>query len=358
MIDIFKKKHKSLIGVDISSTHIKMIELSGTQNNMCVENYAISSIPDGLYADHNILDIEKLADAVQSVWTKLGTTNKNVAIAMPAAMIISKRFEMPDNLTAKDQLAQVESEAASYIPFGLDEVNLDYQVLGPMPGREGVVEVYVAVSRKQHVDERLAVMQMAGLNPKVLDVDQMAVIHALAQMTDSFEDRLVDTNVLVVDIGSKTTEYQVLRNFEPIYNREHNFALSSLKQTILNNYGCSETEADSLIRNVPDMLDRYPDYNTNILQPFLDGMALEIIRHIQLYESSGIWEGISHIILCGSAATLEGLDDTIEQRTGMDTKIANTMLHCHLSNKIRPDLLLNDAPSLVVSFGLALRSFV
>ena len=359
MKELFKKKNKPLIGVDISSSRIKMMELSGTAQNITIESYSIESIPDGLYSDHNILDIEKLSEHLKKAWSKLGTSNKSVAIAMPSAMVISKRFEMQDGLTSKDQLSQVESEAESYIPFSLDEVNLDYQILGPSATKEGHVDVYLAVSRKQHVDERLAVVQMAGLNAKVLDIDQMASIHAFEKMFSSHElAGLKDKNIMIVDLGSKVTEYQVLRNMEPIYNREHNMSMSVLKQTITNNYGCSDTEVDHLMRGYDNVVAKYPNYLADILQPFMDGMALEIIRHIQLYESSGIWDGISKIILCGGGAMLDGLDDTVQEKTGIATQIANPMARCKLSNKLRAEVLINDAPSLVVPFGLALRSFV
>ena len=356
MIDLFKKKHKYLIGVDISSTHIKMLELSGYRDNLKLENYVIESIPEGLYADHNVANIEGLAEIVKSVWGKLGTNNKNVSIAMPASMIISKKFEMQDGLKLKDQMYQVEAEASNYIPFALDEVNLDYQIIGPVDGKDDRVEVYLAVSKEQHVDERLAVVQLAGLNTKVLDIDQMAVTHAIEEMSSNFETDITDKNIMVVYLGEQHTEYQVLRNFESIYTRDHNFSLVALKNNIIAKYNCSEQEADSLIKNTADT-GNYPDYDSALLQPFLDSIAIEIIRHIQLFESSGIWIGVDHIVLSGAAAILDGLEDTIIQRTSIETLIANPLSNCHLSNRIHSDNLLNDAPSLVTAFGLALRSF-
>ena len=172
----FSPKTPPLIGLDIGSSSVKIVELSEAGKGvMRLERYAIEPLPRGAVVDGNIDKIEVVADAVKRAWRKAGGKVRNAAMALPASAVITKRIALPANLREEELEMQVESEANQYIPFALDEVSLDFQVLGPIPNAPDDVEVLIAASRKEKVEDRIAVAQAAGLKPVVVDVELYAL---------------------------------------------------------------------------------------------------------------------------------------------------------------------------------------
>jgi type IV pilus assembly protein PilM len=355
MISLFKTAKPSLIGVDISGGYVKMVELSGVRPNLCVEHYSVEPLPADAYSENTIHDIPLLAETIEKAWRRLGSKTTNVAIAMPSALINTKIFDLPDGLSPAEQFLQVESQALDFVPFGRDEINIDYQVIGA-GARENEIRVFIAVTKRQHVEERLAVLETAHLQAKILEIESHAVLHALNEMLPAFPDAGVDRNIMVVDIGTDRSEYLVFRNGDIIHQREHSSSASGLRYAIQSAYHLDLVEADKLILNPDSYHDRFPSYEAEVLQPFLDGVALEIIRQMQAYDTSGPWGDIQHIVLCGSIAGMDGIEDTVRNRIGIDTRVANPMAACSLSPRVPADQLLHDAPSLMIAFGLALRS--
>jgi len=351
---LFKAKMPPLIGVDISSSAIKMVEIDEAGKGIYrIERYAIEPLPKDSVVEGNINNLDAVSDALKRCHKRLGSNIKNLALALPNAAVISKKIMVPAGQTEDDLELQVETEANQYIPFALDEVNLDFQVLGPAPNSPDDIEVLIAASRKEKIIDRLAVAESAGLKATVMDVDLFAAQAAFELIESQFPDRGKDQNIAVVDVGSSIMGVNVLRNDQSIYMREQPFGGNQLTQEIQNKFGLSPEEAEAAKRagGLPE------NYESDVLQPFMDMMGLEVARALQFFFTSTQHNQIHHIVLSGGCAAIPGADETVGKRVQVNTIIANPFVNMQLSSKIRPKSLTQDAPSLMVACGLAMRRF-
>jgi type IV pilus assembly protein PilM len=352
--DLFKPKAPPLIGMDISSSSIKMVELvDAGKGAVRVEHYCIEPLAKDAVVDGNVANLEAVTDAVQRAWKRLGTRTKNVALALPAAAVITKKIVVAAGLREQELELQVETEANQYIPFALEEVNLDFQVVGPAPSSPEEVEVLIAASRKEKVEDRVAVAEAAGLKALVMDVDSYAVQTSFDLIKKQFQDDGKDQNVALVDIGANVTNITVLRNDQAVYTREQAFGGAQLTQDIMRQYGMSLEEAEQMKRagGLPE------NYEAEVLRPFMESAALEIQRAMQFFFTSTPYNSVDHILLTGGSAVIPGLDEIVSTRTQVNTVIANPFSSMAISPRIQLKRLVTDAPSLMVACGLALRRF-
>ncbi|HSC93533.1 MAG TPA: pilus assembly protein PilM [Burkholderiales bacterium] len=350
---LFKAKMPPLIGADISSSAIKMVEIGEAGKGIYrVERYAIEPLPKDSVVEGNINNLDAVSDALKRCHKRLGSNIKNLALALPNAAVISKKIMVPAGQTEDDLELQVETEANQYIPFALDEVNLDFQVVGPAPNSEDI-EVLIAASRKEKIIDRLAVAESAGLKATVMDVDMFAAQTAFELIESQFPDRGKDQNIAVVDVGSSIMAVNVLRNDQSIYMREQPFGGNQLTQEIQNKFGLSPEEAEAAKRagGLPE------NYESDVLQPFMDMMGLEVARALQFFFTSTQHNQIHYVVLSGGCAAIPGADETVGKRVQVNTIVANPFVNMQLSSKIRPRSLTQDAPSLMVACGLAMRRF-
>ncbi len=353
-LSFFNQKARSLIGVDISSSSVKMVELaSDGRNGYRVERYTIEVLPRDAVADGNIVNLEAAAETVRRAWKKMATSTRQVAIALPASHVITKKIIVAAGQREEELELQVESEANQYIPFALDEVNLDFQVVGPAPSSPDEIEVLIAASRKEKVEDRVAVVESAGLKPTVMDVESYAVLSAFAliekQLTESGKGQII----ALVDVGAHLMNLTVMRNGQQLYAREQAFGGNQLTQDIARLFGMTfeEAEAEKRRNSLPD------NYESELLRPFVDNMALEVSRALQFFFTSTQFTHIDHIVLGGGCAVLPGADEAVASRTQVNTIIANPFADMVLSDRVRAKSLLADASSLMGACGLALRRF-
>ncbi len=351
---LFTPKTPPLIGTDISSSAIKMVEIAEAGKGMYrVERYAIEPLPKESVVDGNINNLDAVSDALKRCHKRLGSSVKNLAMALPNAAVISKKIMVPAGQTEDDLEMQVETEANQYIPFALDEVNLDFQVLGPAPSNPEDVEVLIAASRKEKIEDRVAAAEVAGLKATVMDVDIFASQTAFELIASQFPDSGTDQNIAIVDVGATIMNVNILRNGQSIYMREQPFGGAQLTQEIQNRFGLSPEEAEAAKRagGLPE------NYEAEVLQPFMDTLGLEIARALQFFFTSTQYNQINHIVLSGGCAGIPGIDEVVAKRTQVETVVANPFANMALSSKIRPKNLSQDAPSLMVACGLAMRRF-
>ncbi|GLR13852.1 pilus assembly protein PilM [Chitinimonas viridis] len=352
-LDFLKPKAPPLIGVDISTSAVKMVELSETGKHLAVERYVIEPLPKDAIADGNIANLEVVGEAVKRAWRMLGSRVRNVALALPTAAVITKKITVPAGQTEAELEMQVETEANQYIPFALDEVNLDFQVLGPSPATPDEVEVLIAASRKEKVEDRVAVVEAAGLKALVVDVESFATQAAYELIEHQLPQSGKDQTIAIVDIGAAMMHINIVRDGVQVYAREQAFGGNQLTQDIQRKFSLSAEEAEAAKRNggLPD------NYEPEVLQPFMDSLAMEISRALQFFFTSTQYNSVDHILLAGGCSVIAGLDEVVASRTQVSTMIANPFLNMTQSSRIKTRQLLLDAPSLLIACGLALRRF-
>ncbi len=353
-LSIFNPKARSLIGLDISSSAVKMVELgSDGKNGYRVERYAIEVLPRDAVADGNIVNLEATAETVKRAWKRLATSTRLTAIALPTSHVITKKIIVAAGLREQELELQVESEANQYIPFALEEVNLDFQIVGPAPSSPDEIEVLIAASRKEKVEDRVAVVESAGLKAAVMDVESYAALSAFDLIAKQLPEEGKGQIIALVDIGANVMNLTVLRDGLQLYGREQAFGGNQLTQDIARLFGMTFEEAETEKRrnNLPD------NYESEVLLPFIESMALEVSRALQFFFTSTQFNQVSHIVLSGGCAVLPGADEAVASRTQINTVVANPFADMVLSERVTAKNLLQDAPSLVVACGLALRRF-
>jgi type IV pilus assembly protein PilM len=353
-LGLFKTRSPTLIGVDIASTSLKLVELSeGGKGTYRLERYVVEPLPKDVVTDGNIANLDQVSDALKRAWKRLGSRNRHVALALPAAMVITKKIIVPSGQKEEELELTVEAEANQYIPFALDEVNLDFQVLGPAPNNPEEVELLIAASRKEKVEDRVAIAEAAGLKPRVMDVESYATQEAFRLITPTLPANGRDQNIALVDIGAHVTHFYVLRNNQFLFSRDQGFGGNQLTQDIQRAFNLSPEEAESAKKNqgLPE------NYDSDVLQPFMETLALEITRALQFFFTSTSYNQVDQIVLAGGCALLPGLDELVAKRAGVATVVGNPFAAMQTSDRIRPRQLAQDAPLLTIATGLALRSF-
>jgi len=353
-LDIFEAKAPPLFGLDISSSSVKMLEIvDAGKGAYRVERYIIEPLPRDSVADGNINLLEAVAEAIKRGYKRLATRTKHVAMAVPTGAVITKKILVPSGLREADLEVQVESEANQYIPFAIEEVNLDFQVLGPAASSPEEQEVLIAATRKEKVEDRVAVAQLAGLKPLVIDVESFAQQSALGLVVAQLANQGKDMNIAVVDVGANAMNVTVLRNDQSVYSREQAFGGNQLTQDIVSRYGMTPEEAENAKRSggLPD------DYEAEVLRPFMDNLSMEVQRALQFFFTSTQYNTIDQILLTGGSAVIPGMDEAVQQRTQVPTIVANPFASMQTSSRIQMKRLMLDAPSLIVACGLALRRF-
>jgi type IV pilus assembly protein PilM len=342
----------ALLGLDISSTTVKLLELSRTGDSYRVESYAVASLPQDAVVEKAISDIDGVANAIRSVLAQSRSKLKLVAAAVAGSAVITKQVQMPEGLSEEEMETQLTLEADQYIPYPLEEVALDFEVQGPVPGREGMVEVLLAACRRETIDARVEAIESAGLEPKVMDVEAYAMERAYGLLRENLglEESAV---VAVVDIGATMTTLSVLANGQTIYTREQLFGGKQLTDEIMRRYGLPLEEAGLAKKQggLPD------DYEDELLNPFRDAVVQQVTRSLQLFFSSSQYNDVDFIIMAGGVSYMEGLVELVQERLGTPAAMANPFAEMSISPRVNAVALGSDAPAMMIACGLALRSF-
>jgi len=348
----FGRKQKSdLIGLDISTTSIKLLELSIRGGRYFVESYASEALPLGVVAEKNIVDVEAVGEAIHRAVARAKPGASQAAVAVSGSAVITKLIDMDADLSDDEREMQIRLDADQYIPYPLSEVNLDFEVQGPSTVVPGRVSVLLAASRTENIEQRVDVLEIGGLAAKVVDVESYAIERAFGLIIDSLPDS--PDIVAIVDIGHTMTTLNVLRHGQIVYTREQVFGGKQLTEEIQRRYGLSAEEANRSKQegNLPD------DYEPEVLIPFMDSIAQQVTRSLQFFFSSSQYNDVDHILLAGGSASIPGLARLIQNKLGNRVSVANPFTNMGFAHQIDTNAIENDAPALMIACGLALRSF-
>ena len=350
--DFFSNPSKPMIGLDISSSAVKLIELSRSGDSYTVEAYRVLPLPANTVVEKNIADLDALSETIESVVKRSGTKLKDTIAAVSGSSVITKEIELPAGLTELQMEMQIEVEADQYIPYPMEEVAFDFDLIGPVDNNPELVKVLLAACRQENVEHRRHALEMAGLQPKVIDVEGFAVERAYKLMEDQL-DQVGDQVVAIADIGATMFTFTVLVDGKTIYSREQLFGGKQLTEEIQRRYGLSWEEAGEAKRKggLPE------DYESEVLAPFKETLIQHITRSLQFFYSSSHFNYVDQLFLAGGVSAIEGLVDEVEQAIGLPTAVANPLANMQLSKSINASAIANDAPALLLAVGLAMRSF-
>jgi type IV pilus assembly protein PilM len=343
-----------LLGIDISTTSVKLVELGRDKaGNLVLERCGIEPLERGWITDGNIEKFDEVADAIKRLVKKSGAKTRNVAMALPPSAVITKKIILPGGMSDQELEQQVETEANQYIPFPLDEVSLDFCVIGPSSTSAGDVEVLIAASRREKVQDIQGLAEAAGLTPLVVDVESYASRLSASRLIQNLPNQGEGLIIALFEVGSVTTSMQVMRNEEVLYDRDQAFGGAQLTQLIVRQYGFSPEEAESKKRNgeLPE------DYEATVLRPFIETMVQELGRALQFFFTSTPHNKVDYIMIAGGSAALPGLTAAVTQHTSFPCSLLNPFDGMEIGDGVRLKKMTREAPSYLTSCGLALRRF-
>lgn len=349
---LFTPKTPVLIGVDISSTAVKLLQLVQTGGRYRVEHYAVEALPPNAVVEKNIVEVEAVGDAIRRALSRSGAKTRSAAAAVAGSAVITKIVPMPADLSEEDMEAQIQIEANQYIPYPIEEVSLDFEVIGPVKDNPDMVNVLLAASRTENVDLRIAALDLGGLTAKTMDVEAFAMENAFRLIADQLSVPK-DAVVAVIDVGATMTTLIVLRNQRTIYSREQVFGGKQLTDEVMRRYGLSYEEAGLAKRQggLPE------SYEIEVLEPFKEAMVQQISRLLQFFFAGSEYSRVDQIVLAGGCASITGIADMVEEQLGVPCVVANPLANMSLSSRVQAQTLAQDAPALMIACGLAMRSF-
>ena len=351
---MFASRSKSLAGLDITTSSIKLIELVPQGRGYKVECYAAEPSPPNSITEKSIVDADAVGEAVRRAVKRSSTKATEVAIAISGDAAITKVIQMPQQLNDNDMEAQVEIQADQYIPFPMEEVSFDFQVIGESPNDPDMVDVLLVATRTENVDQRRAAVEAAGLKAHIVDVEPFALENASSLLTHQMPDGGMDHQVAVVDFGASSTTFSVLQDLRVVYTRDFNFGGQQLTEEIMRIYGLSLEDAGRAKKEggLPS------NYQPEVLDPFVDDMTQQVSRSLQFFLASGGGrEQPDEILVCGGCANIPGVADLIASKVGIPTEVGDPLGQMKVSSRARSQGVEEDATALLTACGLALRGF-
>jgi type IV pilus assembly protein PilM len=347
-------KSRPVLGLDITTSSVKLIELSMSGGQYRVESYAAEPTPPNSINEKAIVDANAVGEAIKRAVKRSGARAKDAAVAISGDAAITKVIQMPRTLSENELEGQVELQADQYIPFPMEEVSFDFEVIGPSEKDPDMLDVLLVATRSENVEQRVAACKAAGLNAQIVDVEAFALENACRLLTHQMPDGGLGRVIAVVDFGASSTTFSVLRDLKVIYTRDFAFGGQQLTEEIMRTYGLSMEEAGRAKKEggLPQ------NYETEVLGPFIDDMCQQVSRSLQFFLASGAGrEQPEQILVCGGCANIPGVAEMIQSRVGIESQRGDPLGQMKVSQKARAQAVKKDATALLTACGLALRSF-
>jgi len=351
---MFGSRQKTLIGLDITTSSIKLIELGESGGRYRVECFSAEPTPPNSITEKSIVDADAVGEAIRRAVKRSATRTADVAIAISGDSAITKVIQMPRNLSVTELESRVEIQADQYIPFPMDEVSFDFEVMGPSQNDPELLDVLLVATRTENVDQRRAAVEAAGLSSRVVDIEAFALENACQLMTHQMPEGGLDHLIAVVDFGASSTTFSVLENLKVVYTRDFAFGGQQLTEEIMRIYGLSLEDAGRAKKEggLPS------NYQPEVLDPFVDDMTQQVSRSLQFFLASGGGrEQPDQILVCGGCANIPGVAELIASKVGIPTEIGDPLGQMKISSRAKSQGVSRDSTALLTACGLALRSF-
>lgn len=349
---LFGNKKAPVIGLDIGSAHVRALQLSEHGGGYRIEHFATEPLREGIVVDKSVQDVEAISNAIDRAVRTSGSRCKACAIAVSGPAVFTKTISLPSNLADADIESQVQIEANQYVPYPLDEVSLDFDVLGPSSRSPDMVDILLAASKSENIESRQDALDAVGFKTKVVDVEAFAIANAFELIRE--RDHLSKNEAVgIFDIGRDLSTLLVLRGGRVIYNREHPFGGHQLMEDTMRRMDMTPEQASFFERGEEGP----EEWETEVLEPFQLNIVDQISRALQFFASSNEYSPISTIYLAGGTAALKGLAALVQQELGLTTRVADPISGLDIAPSVSVTALKRNTPNLMVAMGLALRGF-
>lgn len=355
---LISRSPKKLLGIDISSSAVKLVEVSRAavrgQWQYKVEAFAVTAIPKGVVESKRINDPGIVGDAIRDVVTRSGASSKRAATALSGSSMITRVIQLPQGLSESEMEAMVALEADQYIPQHIDEVRYDFDVLGVNAANAESVDVLLAASRGDVVDDLMNALEVGGLTPEVVDAEPYTVEHCYQLLMQNDASADADSSTVIADIGARTMDVHVLRHGNMVHTREYAIGGNQLTSDIQTTYGLGfdEAEAQKCQGAVAE------DYEKMVLQPFVDHLAQELRGALQIYQAKEAGAAVGQILLVGGCANLADIASRVEQQLTLPTRVWSPFAKMQFAKQVHVDRLREQSPALTVACGLALWGYL
>jgi type IV pilus assembly protein PilM len=347
-------RKRPLLGLDITTSSVKLIELVDVGRGYRVESFAAEATPPNAINDKAVVDAEAVGEAIRRAVKRSGTKTREVAVAISGDAAITKVIQMPKSLSSAELEGQVELQADQYIPFPMEEVSFDFETIGTSERDPDMVDVLLVATRTENVEQRQAAVAAAGLIARVVDVEAFAVENACSLLKHQMPEGGIGKFIAIVDFGASTTTFSVLQDLKVIYTRDFAFGGQQLTEEIMRTYGLSLEDAGRAKKEggLPS------NYQPEVLDAFMDDMSQQVSRSLQFFLASGSGrDQPDQVLICGGCANIPGVADVIGSRIGVPTEIGDPLGQMKLSSRAKSHGVQKDATALLTACGLALRSF-
>ena len=352
MLKLLKPKHRSILGIDISSSSVKILEISFSGEKYKVEGYGSSLLPDDAMDGSLVKDVDAVSRTIKSLLSTARLSCKQAALAVPDSSAISRVIQINDGLTDDEIEEMVVMEADKYIPYPIDEINIDFEVLGPSSKNTAMLDVLIVASRAENVSSRVEAVVHAGLEAKIVDVESFAVERAAQLIAGGLPAAGVNKIIAIVDIGAVYTHIFILHGMKTIFTREEEFGSKQLIDAVRQRYGMKVEEATTAMEQgtLPE------DYEQEVLNPFKELILLQVKRALQFFFSTSNYTYVDFILLAGGVAKLTNIAQLVQDHVNIPTKLTDLFTNMDVAKTVSREKLNSESPGLLVACGLALRA--
>ncbi len=349
-MNLFKTKNRHQLGIDIGSSSVKLVGIEPSGGSFLISHLAVESLPEGTVNNDTIKDAAQVAEAIRRAWYHSGAKTKDCVLAVPGSSVITRQLFFPRDMTEQEMESQIEIEAAQHVPYALDEVSLDFQVIGESPTDRNQVEVLLAASRSENISILESVIEEAGLTTGVVDVETFALGNAYSALIET--NTLRSQTVAVIDIGASSMIMVVMHNKRVLYTRDLSFGMRQFEEEVRRQLGDETNIGDLLTSDAAA-----DDAEHNLLEPFRDQLIQQIGRALQFFASASQYQPVDSIVLTGGGARLPRLAPSLQKDQGLTCHVADVPGDMRLSNRVSNRLAKSQGPALMMALGLALRGY-
>lgn len=350
LAQLLKRPEIALAGIDIGTHVIKCVVLSKKDENLRLDAFISDNVPPDVVVDREIQDIEQISKVLNRIRKKLPKKVKNASIAVSGSTVFSKIIQMDKGLTDIELEQQIEIEADSLIPYPLDEVFIDFEVIGENALNNKKDDVILSAARKQIVNGRVDALSEGGFTASVVDIEGFALGRAVHESL-SEEDK--DKTIACIDIGANQTLFSVLHQGEVVFSNDQVFGVNQLLQSACNVYGLTPKEAATKLKD-----DDWPEnFENEVLLPYQMNLVQQIKRMLQMYITSSNYDSFDLVMLSGDGSNQSGFVEMVQESISSEVASANPFKDIQLAGDIEQELVNTSGPQFMVAFGLALRRF-